>query len=69
MQQKLPSIPKTPEQIGMLAHEAVHAAQTILRNTGINDEEFLSLVVGNIVSETLRLVKELKKNRNTRNNN
>jgi hypothetical protein len=51
----LPSFPVTPEEIGALAHEAVHAATHILEYVDQpKAEEVLALAVDAIVTNTLK---------------
>jgi hypothetical protein len=60
----LPRVPRNSQQIGVLAHEAVHAAWHMLRwaNVPLNDdtEEVFSHAVGRIVNTTLEKLRERK---------
>lgn len=50
----LPKFPKTPEQIGTLAHEAVHAVNNIFDKVGESKtDEIFAHSVGAIVREVL----------------
>lgn len=51
----MPKYPKIPEQIGTLAHEAVHACRNILDKIGENSsEEILEHSVGAVVRTVLQ---------------
>jgi hypothetical protein len=55
----MPEYPKTPEQIGTLAHEAVHAIDYIFTAMGQNDYgEVFAHSVGAVVREVLNTVKK-----------
>lgn len=45
--------PRTSEEIGTLAHEAVHAISDILKYTKVDDEEVFAMSVGAIVRAVL----------------
>lgn len=52
----LPSYPKTPEQIGTLAHEAVHAINNIFDMVSEHQrDEIFAHCVGAIVRNTLKI--------------
>lgn len=52
----MPSKPKTPEQIGTLAHEAVHAVNNIFDMVSeYNRDEIFAHCVGAIVRNTLKV--------------
>lgn len=54
----LPCEPETPKQIGILAHEAFHAAEIFAKSIGIKhskeSSEFYAYLIGYVVTETLR---------------
>lgn len=55
----LPAFPKTPEQIGTLAHEAVHAVMDIfIKVDERNYDEVFAHSVGAVVREVLSLKKK-----------
>lgn len=61
----LPSLPRTPREIGTLAHEATHAVNHIYNELHAHDEEYGKEVycqlVGVVVEDVLRWSRTLKK--------